>query len=83
MVEPSFSSGSSATASPGPRSGLNRPAKGNALTMAMIDRLGEITDDIARDRDARAVVLRSAGRFFCTGGDIEAWGRPVAPRHGT
>jgi enoyl-CoA hydratase/carnithine racemase len=54
---------------------LNRPDKGNALTMAMIDRLGAVVDEIARDRDTRAVVLRATGRFFCTGGDIEAWGR--------
>jgi enoyl-CoA hydratase/carnithine racemase len=53
---------------------LNRPDKGNALTIAMIDRLGEAVDAIARDRDTRAVVLRATGRFFCTGGDIEAWG---------
>jgi enoyl-CoA hydratase/carnithine racemase len=54
---------------------LNRPEKGNALTMAMIDRLAAIVDEIARDRETRAVVLRATGRFFCTGGDIEAWGR--------
>lgn len=54
---------------------LNRPEKGNALTMAMIDRLGAVVDEIARDRETRAVVLRATGRFFCTGGDIEAWGR--------
>jgi enoyl-CoA hydratase/carnithine racemase len=53
---------------------LNRPDKGNALTMPMIDRLGDLVDEIARDRDTRAVVLRATGRFFCTGGDIEAWG---------
>jgi len=29
---------------------------------------------IARDKDVRAVVIRGNGRFFCTGGDIKAWG---------
>jgi len=53
---------------------LDRPAKGNALTMAMIERLGTLVTDLARDRDTRVVVLRSSGRFFCTGGDIAAWG---------
>ena len=53
---------------------LNRPDKGNALTMAMIERLAEIADTLAREREMRAVVLRGAGRFFCTGGDIAAWG---------
>ena len=53
---------------------LTRPDKGNALTMAMIDRLGAVVAELADDRDTRAVVLRGQGRFFCTGGDIAAWG---------
>jgi enoyl-CoA hydratase/carnithine racemase len=53
---------------------LNRPDKGNALTMPMIERLGRIADDLAVDRAVRAVVIRARGRFFCTGGDIAAWG---------
>src|SRR5512141_2870893 len=54
---------------------LNRPQKGNALTMPMIDRLRGLADSLAADRETRAVVVRGKGRFFCTGGDIEAWGR--------
>ena len=53
---------------------LNRPDKGNALTMPMIDRLAETAARIETDRTIRAAVLRGRGRFFCTGGDIEAWG---------
>lgn len=54
---------------------FNRPEKGNALTMPMLDAILRAADDAARDRELRAVVLRGAGdRFFCTGGDIEAWG---------
>jgi enoyl-CoA hydratase len=53
---------------------LDRPEKGNALTMAMIERLGAIVEDLARDRETRAIVLRAAGRCFCTGGDIAEWG---------
>ncbi|MCL4844836.1 MAG: enoyl-CoA hydratase/isomerase family protein [Bryobacteraceae bacterium] len=53
---------------------LNRPEKGNALTMAMLERLGSIAEEIGRDREIRVVVLRGRGRFFCTGGDIAAWG---------
>lgn len=52
---------------------LNRPEKGNALTIAMIEQLGAIVGEIEKDRDIRAVVIRGRGRFFCTGGDIEAW----------
>jgi enoyl-CoA hydratase/carnithine racemase len=54
---------------------LNRPQKGNALTMPMIERLRALADELTADRETRAVVLRGKGRFFCTGGDIEAWGR--------
>jgi enoyl-CoA hydratase len=52
---------------------LNRPDKGNALTMPMLQQLDSIVSEIEADRDIRAVVLRARGRFFCTGGDIEAW----------
>jgi enoyl-CoA hydratase len=53
---------------------LNRPEKGNALNMPMITRLEEIVAGIELDREVRAVVVRARGRFFCAGGDIEAWG---------
>jgi enoyl-CoA hydratase len=52
---------------------LNRPEKGNALTIPMLERLDSIVSEIASDRELRAVVIRARGRFFCTGGDIEAW----------
>lgn len=53
---------------------LNRPDKGNALTMPMMRQLDSILGEIETDRDIRAVVLRGRGRFFCTGGDIAEWG---------
>jgi enoyl-CoA hydratase/carnithine racemase len=53
---------------------LNRPEKGNALNLPMLEQLAGIADGLTRDRDVRVVVLRARGRFFCTGGDIEAWG---------
>ncbi len=53
---------------------LNRPDKGNALTLPMLDKLGELASAIAMDRTIRAVMLRANGKFFCTGGDITAWG---------
>ena len=53
---------------------LNRPDKGNALTMQMLERLDSIVAEIENDRDMRAVVIRARGRFFCTGGDIDSWG---------
>ena len=53
---------------------LNRPEKGNALTLPMLQQLESIAAGIETDPALRAVVIRARGRFFCTGGDIEAWG---------
>ena len=53
---------------------LNRPQKGNALTLPMLNELEALIAGIRSDLTVRAVVLRGSGRFFCTGGDIEAWG---------
>jgi enoyl-CoA hydratase len=53
---------------------LNRPEKGNALNMPMLEQLARIVAGIDADRSLRAVVIRARGRFFCTGGDVEAWG---------
>ena len=53
---------------------LNRPDKGNALTLPMLEQLATIAAKIESERNIRAVVIRARGRFFCTGGDIEAWG---------
>ncbi|HEX4771067.1 MAG TPA: enoyl-CoA hydratase/isomerase family protein [Bryobacteraceae bacterium] len=53
---------------------LNRPEKGNALTVQMLEQLGAIVSEIEADRELRVVVLRARGRFFCTGGDIGVWG---------
>ena len=53
---------------------LNRPDKGNALTMPMLDQLRELAVVLEKDRDVRVVVIRARGRFFCTGGDVAAWG---------
>lgn len=53
---------------------LNRPDRGNALTLPMLQQLASIIAEIEAERTLRAVVLRARGRSFCTGGDIEAWG---------
>jgi 2-(1,2-epoxy-1,2-dihydrophenyl)acetyl-CoA isomerase len=46
---------------------LNQPATLNALTYDMVIRLREIVDDLAIDREVRAVLLTGAGRGFCSG----------------
>jgi enoyl-CoA hydratase len=49
---------------------LERAAKRNALTRAMLERLGEIFAAVAARRDLRAVILSGAGTDFCAGTDI-------------
>jgi len=49
---------------------LNQPQTLNALTYDMVTRLREIVDDVARDREVRAVLLTGAGRGFCSGANL-------------
>ena len=53
---------------------IERPAKRNALTRAMLERLGEIFAGIEPRRDLRAVILSGAGPNFCAGTDISELG---------
>jgi enoyl-CoA hydratase len=53
---------------------LNRPEKGNALNRSMLEQMDSIVSQIESDRQLRVVIIRGRGRFFCTGGDIDAWG---------
>ena len=65
---------------------LNRGARFNPLSMAMIAALQAELDRLAADRQARVVVLAGAGRGFCAGHDLkemrahgadEVWGRKL------
>lgn len=49
---------------------LNRPAKRNAVSLAMWRRLAGIFSDAHRQADARSVILTGAGGNFCAGADI-------------
>lgn len=49
---------------------LNRPAKRNAVSLAMWRSLTAIFTELARDDEARAVILTGAGGHFCAGADI-------------
>ena len=51
---------------------LNRPQKGNALTLPMLVEIDGHVQRLKASRHIRALVLRGNERFFCTGGDIEA-----------
>lgn len=49
---------------------LNRPAKLNAWTHAMRNRLVEVFTEVGGDEQCRAVVITGAGRAFCAGQDL-------------
>ena len=49
---------------------LNRPRKRNALTGAMLNRLAEIFEGMAKRGDVRVVILSGEGDAFCAGTDI-------------
>ncbi len=53
---------------------LNRPEKHNALNAQMIAELTRAASELAEDTSVRAVILTSAGKSFCAGGDL-AWMR--------
>jgi enoyl-CoA hydratase/carnithine racemase len=53
---------------------LDRPAKLNALSAAMLASLEETADTVDRDPRVRVAIITGAGpRAFCAGADIEAW----------
>jgi methylglutaconyl-CoA hydratase len=53
---------------------LNRPERGNAFDQRMLDELAEQCATLGADDRIRVVVLRGAGRHFCTGADLAARG---------
>jgi methylglutaconyl-CoA hydratase len=51
---------------------LNRPEKRNALNDALIGRLKDALREADREDELRAVVIKGAGRDFCSGADLSA-----------
>ena len=49
---------------------LNRPAKRNALSRALLAELSQAFDDLHLERRVRAVILTGAGPAFCAGMDL-------------
>lgn len=49
---------------------LNRPERQNALTVAVMDALGNQFERV-RDSDASVLVVEGRGEAFCAGGDLE------------
>lgn len=52
---------------------LDRPDAGNAIDLAMAQRLTDAAEACAADPTIRCVVLTGAGRLFCAGGDVHAF----------
>ena len=50
---------------------INRPERLNATDEVLHSELAGVWRDVARDRDAAAVVVTGAGRAFSAGGDLE------------
>lgn len=51
---------------------LNRPERRNALTIELMSELTSAIEDTAADPQQRILILRGAGKAFCTGLDLEA-----------
>ncbi len=49
---------------------LNRPERLNALTFEVYRELTDAFAALQREREVRAVVIKGAGRAFCSGGDV-------------
>ena len=49
---------------------LNQPDRRNSLSMALLEALSEVLEQIAGDGNVRVVVLAAAGKVFCAGHDL-------------
>ena len=57
---------------------LNRPQRRNALSLELMTELIDCLNEIGRDRSLRVVLLRAAGKVFCSGHDLgEMVGRDI------
>jgi enoyl-CoA hydratase len=49
---------------------LNRPESLNALSLAMVEELHELFDELMRSEEIRVLIISGAGRGFCSGADL-------------
>ncbi|HRD45735.1 MAG TPA: enoyl-CoA hydratase-related protein [Caulobacter sp.] len=61
---------------------LDRPDRLNALNQPLTDALLAYFEGKRRDTDTRVIVLRGAGRGFCSGADLKAGAQPDRLRDG-
>ncbi|MGG5817382.1 enoyl-CoA hydratase/isomerase family protein [Falsiroseomonas sp. HW251] len=57
---------------------LNRPARRNAMSTAMVARIDELVAGLAKDTTARVLVLSGAAGHFCAGLDLTEVAEPAA-----
>ncbi len=50
---------------------LNRPEVKNAFDRTMMTEMDLVVTEVAKDRDARALIITGAGKAFCSGADIK------------
>ncbi len=51
---------------------LSRPEKFNCLSLEVITAIDNARAELEANRDVRAILIRSQGKHFCTGADLEA-----------
>ena len=56
---------------------FNRPEVLNAFDFRMLRELARACEDASWDDEIRAVVVTGAGRAFCVGADLRAWGEDL------
>ncbi|HZZ35765.1 MAG TPA: enoyl-CoA hydratase-related protein [Caulobacteraceae bacterium] len=61
---------------------LNRPERLNALNQPLTDALLAHFEARRRDKSVRVILIRGAGRAFCSGADLKAAGQPDALQDG-
>ena len=61
---------------------MNRPARRNAFSQAMVSALGAVLARVETDDAVGCVVLTGAGGAFCAGGDVKSMAAP-RPSAGT
>jgi enoyl-CoA hydratase len=58
---------------------LNRPERLNSLTFDLVAQLHDALDEVGGDEECKVVILRGAGRGFCSGLDLRDFGTPPGP----
>ncbi len=59
---------------------LNRPERRNALSPGITEGLATMARELSRDRETKVVILRGAGKAFCSGGDVGGFYGPRGER---